>query len=78
MVVLEAGALKIYVAAMELLSDKERQDETQFKPKLVEKLVWVPVILLCKIFIPSYAVDALLCRNWLFSPLIVILYRILS
>ncbi len=29
-------------------------------PKLVEKLVWVPIIWLCKIFIPSYAFDALL------------------
>ncbi len=28
-------------------------------PKLVEKLVWVPVISFCKIFIPSYAFDAL-------------------
>ncbi len=39
-------------------------------PKLVEKkLVWVPVISCCKIFIPSYAFDALLvCRNWPFSP----------
>jgi hypothetical protein len=26
-------------------------------PKLVEKLVWVPVISLCKIFIPSSAFD---------------------
>ncbi len=33
---------------------KERQDETQFTTKLVEKLVWVPVISLCKIFIPNY------------------------
>jgi hypothetical protein len=31
-------------------------------PKLVEKLVWVPVISFCKIFIPSYTFDdALLC-----------------
>ncbi len=37
-------------------------------PKLVEKLVWVPVISFCKIFIPSYAFDALLCRNWPISP----------
>ncbi len=29
-------------------------------PKLVEKLVWVPVISFCKIFIPSYLLDALL------------------
>jgi uncharacterized Fe-S radical SAM superfamily protein PflX len=37
-----------------------------FPPKLVEKLVWVPVILFYKIFIPSCAFDALLCQNWLF------------
>jgi hypothetical protein len=39
----------IYVAGVEALMQKERQDETQFttpkkKKKLVEKLVWVPVI----------------------------------
>jgi hypothetical protein len=33
----------------------------------VEKLVWVPVISICKIFIPSSAFDALLCQNWPFS-----------
>jgi hypothetical protein len=37
-------------------------------PKLVENLVWVPVISFCKIFIPSYVFDALLCQNWPFSP----------
>ncbi len=37
-------------------------------PKLVEKLVWVPVISFCKIFIPSYTFDALLRQNWSFSP----------
>jgi len=37
-------------------------------PKLVAKLVWVPVISFRKIFIPSYAFDALLCRNGPFSP----------
>jgi hypothetical protein len=31
--------------------------------KLVEKLVWVLVISLCKIFIPWYAFDGLLCWN---------------
>jgi hypothetical protein len=36
--------------------------------ELVEKLVWVPVILLCKIFILSYMFDVLLCRNWPSSP----------
>jgi hypothetical protein len=34
--------------------------------KLVEKLVWVPVICFCKIFILSYMFDALLCWNWPF------------
>jgi hypothetical protein len=33
-------------------------------PKLVGKLVWVPVTSLRKIFIPSYAFDVLLLRNW--------------
>jgi hypothetical protein len=37
-------------------------------PKFVEKLVWLPVISFWKIFIPSYAFDALLCQNWPFSP----------
>jgi hypothetical protein len=35
-------------------------------PKLVEKPVWVIVISFCKIFIPSYALDAVLCLNWPF------------
>ncbi len=34
----------------------------------MEKLVWVLIILLSKIFIPSYVFDALLCRNWSFLP----------
>ncbi len=35
---------------------------------LLEELVWVPVILLCKIFMPSYTFKPLLCQNWPFSP----------
>jgi hypothetical protein len=35
---------------------------------LREILVWVPVMSFCKIFIPSYTFDALLCRNWPFLP----------
>jgi hypothetical protein len=67
------------------LRNKERQDETQLAalrsgtrkdrmklslpPKLLEQLVWVPVILLlCKSFIFNYVFDALLCWNWPFSP----------
>jgi hypothetical protein len=65
----QVGAVKIYVAAMEALREK-RKDRMKLNlpPKLVGKLVWVPVILFCKIFIPSYAFDALLCRNCPFSP----------
>jgi hypothetical protein len=59
--------VKIYVSAVEALRKKERGNEAEFI--LVEKLVWVPVISFCKIFIPSYGFDALLCRNWPFSPL---------
>jgi hypothetical protein len=58
------------LAAVEALRKKERHDETQFTTKLVGKLLWVPDILFCKIFIPSYTFDALLCQNWSFLPLL--------
>jgi hypothetical protein len=32
-------------------------------PILLEKLVWVSIITICKIFIPSYVFDALLGQN---------------
>jgi NADH:ubiquinone oxidoreductase subunit 6 (subunit J) len=60
-VVVQVGAVKVYVAAVEALTKKERQDETQ-------ELVWVTVISFCKILIPSYVFDGLLCRNWPFLP----------
>ncbi len=41
--------MKIYEAAMGVLRKKERGDETHLPPKLVENLVWVPVISFCKI-----------------------------
>jgi hypothetical protein len=54
-------------------------------PKLVEKLVWVQVIIsFCTIFIPIYSFDALLCQNWSFSPpdrltlMITLLYQLLG
>jgi len=47
-VVVQVGAVKIYVAALEAFRKTERGDETQLSPKLVEKLVWVPVILFLK------------------------------
>jgi hypothetical protein len=46
-VVVQVGAVKIYVAAVEALRKKERGDETQFTTKIDgKKLVWVLVILL--------------------------------
>ncbi len=62
--------------ALEAVRKKKRQDETQSTPKLLEKLVWVRVIIAGKLVsvpvisfsIPSYAVDALLCRNLAFLP----------
>ncbi len=62
--------MKIYVAAVEALREKERQDETHLvhHQNWWKKLVWVPVISCCKNFIHSYTFDALLCRNWPLSP----------
>jgi len=51
-VVVQVGAVKIYVTTVKALRKKERGDETQFTPKLVEKLVWVPIISFCKISFP--------------------------
>jgi hypothetical protein len=44
--------VKIYVAAVEALRKKERGDGTQYTTKIGGKLVWVPVILFCKISFP--------------------------
>jgi hypothetical protein len=51
-VVVQVGAVKIYVAAVQAL--RKHWMKLSLPPKLVEKLV-------CKIFNPSYAFDALLC-----------------
>jgi hypothetical protein len=48
-VVVQVGAVKIYVATEEALRKKERGDETQFTTKIGGKLVWVPAISLGKI-----------------------------
>jgi hypothetical protein len=49
----------IYVTAVEALRKKKKKDRMKLSlsPKLVEKLVWVPVIWFCQIFIPSYTFD---------------------
>jgi hypothetical protein len=67
-VVVQGGAEKIYVAAVQALRKRKYRMKLSLPPNWVEKLVWVPVISFCKIFIPSYAFDALLCRNWPSSP----------
>jgi hypothetical protein len=61
--------VKTYVAAEEAPRIKERQDETQLTTKIGRKTSLGPsFFLLSEIFIPSYTFDALLCRNWPFSP----------
>jgi hypothetical protein len=52
LVVVQVGAVKISVAAVEALTKKERGDETQFITKIGGNLVWVPVTSLCKISFP--------------------------
>jgi len=59
-VVVHVGAVKIYVAAVEAARRSWKRKEgmkLSFPPKLVGKLVWVPVISFCKI---SFAVKRLI------------------
>jgi hypothetical protein len=71
-VLVQVGAVKIYASSSAGAREKkETQDETQSTTKnwWKKKLVWVPVISFCKIFIPSYTFDALFfCPNWPFWP----------
>ncbi len=62
--------MKIYVAAaVEALRKKgKRGDETQFPTKIGGKTSLGPSYFVLSNFIPSYAFDALLCRDWPFSP----------
>jgi hypothetical protein len=66
--IVQVGAVKIYVPAVRRSGKRKHWMKLSLPLKLVEKLVWVPVISFCKIFIPSSAFDALLCQNWPFSP----------
>jgi hypothetical protein len=72
--IVQVGALKINVGAVQALWKKETLEKgntgkrkhrmkLSLPPKLVEILVWVPVVSFYKIFTPSYVFDALLCRN---------------
>jgi hypothetical protein len=69
-VVVQVGAVKIYVTAVEVLRKIERGDETQFSTKIDRKTSLDPsYISFSKI---SFSVRHLMayygCRNWLFSP----------
>jgi hypothetical protein len=68
-VVVQVGAVKKYVTAVEVLRKIERGDEISLAPKLTEKLVWIPVFSFSKIsFSVRHLMACYLCRNWLFSP----------
>jgi hypothetical protein len=49
-VVVQLGAVKIYVAAVEALRKKERQDETQFTTKIDGFLSFIPRLVLMYFF----------------------------
>jgi hypothetical protein len=59
--------MKIYIAAVEAVKKMKERMKLSLPPKLVGKVIQVPVISFCKNFIPSYTFDAQLCRNWLFQ-----------
>jgi hypothetical protein len=69
-VLVHLRAVKIYVAAVEALDMK-----LSLQPKSVEKLVWVPVILLCKIFIPMPRLMPCYVETGCSRPLIAGFYR---
>jgi hypothetical protein len=49
-VVVHLGAVKTYVAAVEVLRKKERQDETQFTTKIDGFLSFIANVLFCRFF----------------------------
>ncbi len=73
-VVVEIGVVEIYVPAVEALRKEERGDKTQFITKLVEKLVWVSVILFCKLSFPVTHLMPYCSETGRFRPLIAWLY----
>jgi hypothetical protein len=52
--------VKIYVEAVEALVKNEAGVKLSSSPKLVEKLIWIPVILFCKISFPVTHFDTLI------------------
>jgi hypothetical protein len=79
-VIIQVGEVKIYVAEVEALKKKERGNETLFTTKvgfikLVEKLIWVPLILFCKISFPVMHLMPFYVKTSCSRPLIARLYR---
>jgi hypothetical protein len=70
-VVVQVGAVKIYVAAVEASGKGKDGMKLSLPPKFMGKLVWVPVIRFVELSFLVTRFDALLCRNWPFSPPIV-------
>jgi hypothetical protein len=48
----QVGAAKIYAEGVDALMKKQAGMKLSSSPKLVEKLIWVPVISFCKISFP--------------------------
>jgi len=55
-VVVQVRAMKMYVAAVEALRKKERQDETKFTNKIGEQTSLGPSYLVCKILDSQFRV----------------------
>jgi hypothetical protein len=66
-VVVQLGAVKIYVAAMEALRKKERQDETQFTTKIDGFLSFIPIWTLLYFFC-RFFLNLTLCMTKLRVP----------
>ncbi len=65
-VVVQLGAVKIYVAAVEALRKKERQDETQFTTKITQETMLM--YFFCRFFFESHPVyDQLRVLGTVFS-----------
>ncbi len=66
-VIIQVGAMKIYVGAVEALKKKERGEETQLTTKFGGKTNLGPNYFVLKNFIPNYAFDALLVLSCWFK-----------
>jgi hypothetical protein len=71
----QVGAMEIYAEVWRHSRKRKDAMKLNLPPKLVENLIWNPVISFCKISIPSYTFNALLCWNWPFYPLIMWLHK---